>query len=405
MLGGDGLPTGENVTVYNGQMWGYEDRGINVLGEFKATDQLALVAGYDYQKYDGRDDVFLIAPTSEEVHAPFAQVKFDAGDLALAAGVRHNMPSDGQSKTVWNVSGRYGGAEGAYVRGQVGTSFRLPDAYELYVVDPCCEQGNPNLVGEESFNVEGGIGFRRGPFSGEIMGFHRTVENLIDITYDLPGYTCEGTDYCGFIVNTDDKVRMWGGEAVASVQLNEVFAATVDYTRTKATLVGDDLQLNNIPRDQAKFILTAEAPTGRFGGGATLNWVGNLYANLGRPRTHQLRRPRGARPVGLGVPRSRPDPAHRPQAGERARCRLRYRPDCGTAGRDQYPLHRRLPRHADDAACHLQRLRLTEVPESARASLPCRAPRPAPPVPDGRCVGRGAPFSGFTVGSGSCSRC
>lgn len=281
VLGPDGLPTGENITVYNGQMWGFEDRGINVLGEFKATEQIALVAGYDYQKYNGRDDVFLIAPTSEEVHAPFAQVKFDAGDLALAAGVRANMPSDGQNKTVWNVSGRYGASEGVYVRGQVGTSFRLPDAYELYVVDPCCEQGNPNLVAEESFNVEGGLGFRRGPFSGEIIGFRRTVENLIDITYDLPGYTCEGTDYCGFIINTDDKVRMLGGEAVATWQLNKIFAATVDYTHTKATLVGDDLQLNNVPRDQIKLNLTAEAPDGRFGGGAMLNWVGNLYANPG----------------------------------------------------------------------------------------------------------------------------
>jgi vitamin B12 transporter len=278
-LDDSGAMTGGVTTVNNGEIWGFEDRGVNVLGEFQATDQIALVAGYDYQKYSGRDDVFLIAPSNEEVHAPFAQVKFDSGALSLAAGVRHNMPSDGQSKTVWNVSGRLGQNEGVYVRGQVGTSFRLPDAYELYVIDPCCERGNPDLVGEESFNVEGGVGYRQGPFSGEIMGFHRKVENLIDITYDLPEYPD------GFIINTPGSVTMWGGEAVASVRLSRIFSATVDYTHTVATAEGSDLQLNTIPRDQAKLILNAQAPSGRFGGGATLNWIGGLYANpsgLGR---------------------------------------------------------------------------------------------------------------------------
>ena len=274
-LNAGGEMTGGVTSINDGEIWGFEDRGVNVLGEYKATDQIALVAGYDFQKYNGRDDVFLIAPSKEEVHAPFAQVKFDAGALSLAAGVRHNMPSDGQSKTVWNVSGRFGQSEGAYVRGQVGTSFRLPDAYELYVIDPCCERGNPNLVGEESFNVEGGVGFRRGPVSAEVMGFHRKVDNLISVTYDLPEYPD------GFIINTPDAVKMWGGEAVATVQLSRVLSATVDYTHTVAKTEGSDLQLNNIPRDQAKLILAAQAPSGRFGGGATLNYVGNLYTNPG----------------------------------------------------------------------------------------------------------------------------
>jgi outer membrane cobalamin receptor len=118
------------------------------------------------------------------------------------------------------------------------------------------------------------------------MGFHRKVDNLIDITYDLPGYDhCEeddgGTGFCGFIINTPDAVKMWGGEAVASVQLSRVFSATVYYTHTVARTEGSDLQLNNLPRDQAKLILNAQAPSGRFGGGATLNWVGNLYTNPG----------------------------------------------------------------------------------------------------------------------------
>lgn len=274
VLGLDGQPTGKVDTINNGEKWGFEDKGVNVLGEFQATENLALVAGYDFQTYGGMDDVFLIAPTSEEVHAPFAQVKFDMGGLSLAAGVRHNMPSDGQSKTVWNVSGRYAAAGGLYARGQVGTSFRLPDAYELYVVDPCCETGNPNLVGESSFNTEFGLGYKRGAISAEVMGFYRKVDDLIDITYDLPEYPN------GFLINTPEAVKVYGGEVVVSAQLNDVFGATFDYTHTRAEQVGTDDQLVNIPKDLVKVILNARAPSGRFGGTVALNYVGNVYSNV-----------------------------------------------------------------------------------------------------------------------------
>jgi vitamin B12 transporter len=265
---------GATFTVYDGEVWGYEDRGINLLGEYQLTDQFALVAGYDYQKYSGYDEVFLIAPSSEEVHAPFAQLKFDSGALSLAAGLRHNMPSDGEKKTVWNVSGRFGEGEGAYVRGQVGTSFRLPTAYELYVIDPCCERGNPDLVGEQSLNVEGGVGYTTRGFNAELIGFWREVEDLISISYDLPAYPD------GFLVNTAGRVKVWGGEAVATYQVNDILGVTVDYVHTVAEQSGSDLQLVNIPRDQAKLIVDARAPGGRFGGGAALNWVGDLNANV-----------------------------------------------------------------------------------------------------------------------------
>ncbi len=265
---------GDIFTVYDGEMWGYDDLGVNVLGEYRVSDSVALVGGVDYQRYSGYDEVFLIAPMTESVIAPFAQVKLDVGNLTLAAGLRHNSPSDGQSKTVWNVSGRYGADEGFYGRGQVGTSFRLPTAYELYVVDPCCEQGNPNLVAEQSFNVEGGLGYRNRVVNAELIGFYREVDDLIGISFDLPEYPD------GFLVNTDGTVKVWGGEAIVTARLSEVFTATVDYTHTEAEQQGLDEQLVNIPRDQAKLILDATAPGGRFGGNLALNWVGDLWANL-----------------------------------------------------------------------------------------------------------------------------
>jgi vitamin B12 transporter len=265
---------GDIFTVYDGEMWGYDDLGVNVLGDYRVNENVAIVGGLDYQRYSGYDEVFLIAPMTESVLAPFAQLKFDFGNLSLAAGVRHNMPSDGQDKTVWNVSGRYGADEGFYGRGQVGTSFRLPTAYELYVVDPCCEQGNPNLVAEQSFNVEGGVGYTDRTITAELIGFYREVDDLISIDFDLPAYPD------GFLVNTDGTVKVWGGEAIVTARLSEVFGATVDYTHTKAEQVGADVQLVNIPRDQAKLIIDATAPGGRFGGNLALNWVGDLWANV-----------------------------------------------------------------------------------------------------------------------------
>ncbi len=268
---------GDIFTVFDGEMWGFDDLGVNVLGEYRIGNGVALVGGYDFQTYRGYDDVFFVETRREEVHAPFAQVKFDSGNLSLAAGLRHNMPSDGQKKTVWNVSGRYGADSGFYARGQVGTAFRLPSASELYqdsVANGCCEQGNPNLVAEQSFNVEGGLGFTNSAINAELIGFYRDVDDLITIDFSLPAWPE------GLYVNSPGEVKVWGAEAIVTARLSDAVTATVDYTHTDAEMVGTDEQLVNIPRDQAKLILNAQTPNGRFGGNVALNWVGDLWANL-----------------------------------------------------------------------------------------------------------------------------
>lgn len=274
VLGGNGQPTGATTVISDNERWEFEDRGINVMGEFEASANVALIAGYDFQKYDALDEAFLIAPLSESVHAAFGQVNLDFGPAHLSAGIRHNMPSAGQQSTVWNLSGKVDVTEGIYVRGLVGTSFRLPDAYELYVIDPCCEQGNPNLIAEESFNTEFGIGYRSDAISVEALGFYRTVDNLIGITYDLPAYPD------GFIINTQDRTRVWGGELIVNARLSDMFGFTFDYTHTTARFEGSALQIQDIPKDLAKFIVSAQAPGGRFGGTLAVNWVGDVWDNV-----------------------------------------------------------------------------------------------------------------------------
>ena len=276
VLGPDGQPTGATTPTYdNGARWQFEDRGVNVMSEFRASENLTVIAGYDFQKYDALDEAFLIAPLAESVSAPFAQVNLDLGAARLSAGIRHNMPSDGQKSTVWNVSGKVDATDEVYLRGMVGTSFRLPDAYELYVVDPCCEQGNPNLVAEESFNTEFGVGFDNDAISAELLGFYRTVDNLIGITYDPPA-----DPDLGLLINTDDKTKLWGGELIVNARLSDVFGFTFDYTHTRAKFVGTTQQIQDIPKDYAKFIVSAAEPGGRFGGTVAVNWVGDVYDSV-----------------------------------------------------------------------------------------------------------------------------
>src|SRR4029450_2871975 len=70
-----------------------------------------------------------------------------------------------------------------FARATVGTSFRYPDAYELFAQDPTCCFGNPNLKPETSTNFNGSIGRRVIAATTAIelkaTGFYRRVSDLI----------------------------------------------------------------------------------------------------------------------------------------------------------------------------------------------------------------------------------
>lgn len=263
--------SGALIVSSDAEFWGFEDYGVNLLGQYQLTDAITLLGGADYQNYSGEDQVFLIAPQTEDVLAPFAQVRWDLGvldGLRLAAGVRHNIPSGEGETTVWNVSGDLDINDYFYARGQVGTSFRLPDAYELFVADPCCEQGNPNLKGEESFNVEAGFGGRSDRVNWEVTAFRRELEDLIQIVTVGPIDTFD---------NSATPVEVTGAEFVATAQLTEDVTGTFDWTHTVAEFEGGSTQLQDIPRDTAKVLLDWAPMDLPFGAGASVAWVGDLY--------------------------------------------------------------------------------------------------------------------------------
>ena len=272
----DNVPGGGTEVISDNEFWGFEDYGANLLAKFTPGGALEYLAGWDYQHYSGQDQVFLIAPNAETVHAPFAQVRTSAAwnpDLRLSLGARYNKPDNGQSATVWQATAHWDVSESLFVRTNFGTAFRLPDAYELFVIDPCCEQGNPDLKPERSKYLNLSIGGRSesgaSGFGWELVGFFRDVQDLIDIVTG-PG----GIDT---LENLDGTTKVRGGELILSGHMASGFSANASFTVTDARPAGSSEQQQEVPRTLAKLALTYAPGAGSLFAGATLVHTGDVF--------------------------------------------------------------------------------------------------------------------------------
>jgi vitamin B12 transporter len=173
---------------------------------------------------------------------------------------------------LWNVSGRHELANGLYLRGNVGTAFRLPDAWQLFGNDPCCTQGNPELEGEESLNINVAIGAELADIgaglSWELIGFHRTVDKLIGSSG-------------GIRVNTQNEVTIAGGEALLKYSASNDWSTTLSITVTDAEETGSSQQIPDIPELTAKLLLAYSPADARFGVNGSLLYVGDVYSDVG----------------------------------------------------------------------------------------------------------------------------
>ncbi|HBR99116.1 MAG TPA: TonB-dependent receptor, partial [Gammaproteobacteria bacterium] len=136
VLDDNGNLTGETRVVNDDTYWGYKDYGFNAMLEWAVAPQADLVVGFDQQNYRAEDDVWRIADEKEQVNAVFAQVRSTPQlfeNTVLALGVRNNRPSESRDSTVWNLSGKHALSDRWYVQGNLGTSFRLPDAEALFL--------------------------------------------------------------------------------------------------------------------------------------------------------------------------------------------------------------------------------------------------------------------------------
>lgn len=268
-----GSPGDTNVTADN-LYWGYKDYGVNALAKFRPSrGGFEYLLGYDYQRYSAEDEVWQIAPMTESVHAVFGQVR-TAQDLirngALSAGVRHN-DTGGSSSTVWNVSGKYDFSGGLYVQGTVSTNFILPNAEQLFLNEPCCEVGNPDLAPEETTNANASVGVAGSRHYWQATAFWRKVDDVIGYDYDQPAYP-------NGIFNNLGEARIRGFELLGGASLTDSIRAEASYTHVRARIAGQDRQMDYNPRDHAKASVTLDR--GQFGGSVAARWTGDVHANV-----------------------------------------------------------------------------------------------------------------------------
>ena len=266
------------ITIDDHDFWGYKDYGATAGVKLALQKGFEYYLGSDYQSYSGRDAVLVITQKSEHVHAFFGEVATTSDLLAnasFAAGLRYNDPSVGPGATVWNVSGRLDLPRGLFVRGLVGSAFRLPTAEELFADDPNDERGNPDLKPERSTNVNLSIG---GASAGrelrwELIGFYRNITDLIS----FDGFDAATNQ--SLAQNVPGKVRVRGGELVLDYAFAQTVSTSASYTYTRSRQTGD-LQIARVPEQAAKASIDFHPAGRRFAASVSFNYVGKVFQSV-----------------------------------------------------------------------------------------------------------------------------
>src|SRR5690606_13842941 len=251
-LDANGNLTGTQTPVFLDTFWGFEDYGLSASARIRTDHALEYAVGYDYQRFWGHDEVWLIEDKTETAQAVYGQVRTSETlfeDTRIAFGARYNTTSGDADATVWNLSGRHDLSDALYLRGQIGTSFRLPDAEEVYLRDRC-EVGKPNLQPEEGRNVEAALGGSADVASGlnwQVIVCAREIDNMIAVDFDNPAIPD------GRFENFDEQVDFKGWEFALDVALNPSLTASFGYTSTEAQLEGSSEQIQDVPESLVEF--------------------------------------------------------------------------------------------------------------------------------------------------------
>jgi outer membrane cobalamin receptor len=265
--------------------WGFDDFGASAAMLLRPHRAFEYHIGYDFQTYEGQDDVVLIRTDREDVHAVYAQIRSTDelfGNANFAAGVRHNRMAESDS-TVGSVSGVYNFSDALYVQGVIGTSFLLPSAEQLFRIhcpNPAsgnCTHGNPNLLPEESIGINASIGglFNVGEraLSWQLTGWDRRVDNLITTipvdasTPPLP----EG--FTRTYVNVSDEVKMTGAEILLRGAITEALSFDVSYTHSKEINANGTRRLDR-PARSHKASLSWSPPGAAYGFDVAYKYIG-----------------------------------------------------------------------------------------------------------------------------------
>jgi outer membrane cobalamin receptor len=270
-------PPGTTTVANDHDFWGYKDYGLNLLSEFDINRGFEYVGGYDFQNYTGRDAVLVIQQQTEHVNAVFAQLRATPDLIPgahLAAGVRYDIPSIGESAVVWNAGGQYDLARDLFLKANVGTAFRLPTAEELFADDPEDERGDPNLKPETSTNANASLGgltlLGSTSLKWEAIGFYRRIRNLIDYqSYDAATHQ----DVFG---NVAGEVSVHGAEVTLELAATADLSANLNGTYSHSRETGSNLQFDQIPVSQIKAGMDYHPSTLPVGASLTAVRVGDV---------------------------------------------------------------------------------------------------------------------------------
>ena len=290
-----GNVTGELTTINDHSYWGYDDKGLNAMAKLYFDGDFEYVFGFDHQSFSGSDDVWRIGDLEEDVNAVFAQIRTMPSlmeNTSLAFGVRENDPSNAESATVWNFSGKHNFSESLYLRANIGTSFHLPDAEALFLNEYYDDDndgipdggwfaiGNPNLKPEKSENINVAVGGSAGAFIYEFIAFDRTISDYIDSYVPVIIGGVEGETF----VNSDDEVLVDGFEFIGSVSFNENWSGSFSLNSTNSELNGDGIQLTGIPETEIKLGANYESSSFPLGVSLVVDRVGDINARRGQQR-------------------------------------------------------------------------------------------------------------------------
>ncbi|GLS42054.1 TonB-dependent receptor plug domain-containing protein [Methylobacterium brachythecii] len=161
---------------------------------------------------------------------------------ALVANLRHDENDAFGPATTFRVAPSYVlPFSETRIKGSIGTGFKTPTLYQLYVNIPSFGQiANPNLKPEESFGYD--AGFEQPLGDRVLVGatyFHNDYKNLIQTLF-LPGFQ--------YSYENIGKAESYGAEAFASVKFTDTLSGRIDYTNTVTKDEVSNLELLRRPR-------------------------------------------------------------------------------------------------------------------------------------------------------------
>lgn len=291
--------TGNTITKDDNSYWGYEDYGLNAVAKINYNGLFEYIIGLDQQKFSGVDDVWRIGKQKEKVNASFFQLRTTQklfNNTLIALGVRNNKATNMDNSIVWNLTGKHSFNEDLYFQGNLGSSFRMPEALflnEYYDDDKdgipdggWFAIGNPNLEPEKSKNINLSIGGNmhfpgiNQAVSYEFIAFKRDITHYIDSYVPIVIAGIEGESF----TNSDDEVNVDGFEIMAAVNLIENVKTQFSYTNTRAKFNGHGPQVTSIPKEEAKLKIDYRHPTNAYGVALTMNHVGEVNARRNKKR-------------------------------------------------------------------------------------------------------------------------